>query len=102
MNKNEIVQIGKLIAAAYPNQTFDKDKLSVWYELLNSHDYETIRANTIQHIKRSEYAPTIADLIRLPKETGTPLRNAARVNLDDVKKAEDDATEFLRQMGELE
>lgn len=101
MNKKEIVQIGKLITTAYPNATFPKEKLELWAEMLISYDYEQIHKNVKKHILVSEYAPTIADLVRKPVDPEQPLRNVSQRSYKEIKAAEKDAEEFLRSLGEL-
>jgi hypothetical protein len=101
MNKQEIVEVAKLITNAYPSASFPKDKLEVWLEMLAPYNYEMVKANAKKHILHSEYSPTIADLVKLPKEEGTPLRNVSQRDLNDVKQAEKDAEEFLKNLGEL-
>jgi Loader and inhibitor of phage G40P len=101
MNKKEIVEIAKLITTAYPSASFPKEKLELWGEMLAPYDFETVKANTKRHILYSEYSPTIADLVKLQREEGTPLRNVSQRDLNDVKQAEKDAEEFLKNLGEL-
>lgn len=101
MNKKEVVQIAQLITTAYPNATFPKEKLELWAEMLGRYEYEEVQSNAKKHILQSEYAPTIADLVRKPADPEQPLRNVSQRNYREVKAAEKEAEEFLRSLGEL-
>lgn len=102
MNKKEVVAIAQLITTAYPNATFPKEKLELWAEMLGPYEYEVIQRNAKKHILHSEFAPVIADLVKIPATDEKPSRNVSQRSLKDVKTAEKEAEDFLRSLGELD
>lgn len=99
MNRKEVVQIAQLISNSYPNATFSKEKLETWAEMLDGFDYETVRKNAKYHILHSEYSPTIADLVKVPKHDEPQTRSNSTRTLEDVEKAKREAAETLRKLG---
>lgn len=102
MNKKEVVLIAQMISAAYPNAKFDVTKLTYWEEMLEMFDYESVRHNTKNHILHSEYAPTIADIVKMAKETHVQVKTASRRSVTQVEKAEQEAEQYLKRMGLLD
>lgn len=101
MNKMELNQLCEFISKVYPTATFPKEKLIVWFDLLKPYRFDHAMKNARHHALRSEFPPTIADLVQIPKDDEKPLRNVAHRNLEDVERAKAEATEFLKSIGEL-
>jgi Loader and inhibitor of phage G40P len=93
MNKAEMAEVVKMITFAYPNATFPADKLDQWYAWLKNYDFEQIEQNVRQHILHSPFQPSIADIVKVAKE------NTSRRPLEEVKRAEDEATAWLERHG---
>lgn len=61
MNKSEFMEGIRILQRNY-NQTFDKEKLSLFYENLKDMSKETFLANVNKQIKTNSFMPNIAQL----------------------------------------
>lgn len=93
MNKQEVVEVAKMIAHSYNNATFTKEKLETWERFLKGYDVEQVMANLTDHIKTNQFPPTIADLV---KERGR-LRNVGMKTNKDIQNERKTAEDFLKQ-----
>lgn len=62
MTKNEAVIVLKKIADFYQYFSVSKDKVIEWTKFLIPYEYNFVLQNLENHIKESEYPPTVKDL----------------------------------------
>lgn len=77
MNKIDVVEILKTINMYYPSlKTGDLEKTAdAWLKILKTEDKNLILKNLEEHVKTDHYPPTIADLLKVPKERGRYIPN---------------------------
>lgn len=62
MDKGEAVDILETIQAAYPKFEMEEKTLRLWVKLLEKKDYQLSMNKLEQHIFKSVFPPTIADI----------------------------------------
>ncbi len=62
MNENEAIKVMKTIADFYQYFTVSEDKVLEWANFLSPYEYGFVMNNLKDHIKRSEFPPTVKDL----------------------------------------
>jgi Loader and inhibitor of phage G40P len=62
MTKKEVMELLVLIESIYSNCTFKDETIQQWFEFCTEMDYEKVKANVKNHIRRSPFPPTIADI----------------------------------------
>lgn len=62
MQKHEVGKLLKQITGLYPSMKLSKDTAAIWVECLQDISYEKARENLVVHVKKSQYAPTPADI----------------------------------------
>ena len=62
MTKEKLKEILNDFQNAYPKDKFTREKAELWFRLLGDLDYELVREAADNHMKRSSYSPTIADI----------------------------------------
>lgn len=98
MKIEETKQIVQKIAVLYP-QFNDKIAANAagivkgWHEVLEDYDYDTIRQNLMQYVKRNKFAPSIAELVAEPEPDKIDLAENGR-------KAVPNAAETYRMLAE--
>lgn len=65
MTKAEYKNIMAAMHAAYPNEkiTGDERAVRMWWKYLENAEYKDVTASLSQHIKTSQFPPTIAELL---------------------------------------
>jgi hypothetical protein len=64
VNKKEIHKLFLMINCAYPNFVVDDLKVSMWIEFTGDYPFDLAEKNLINHIRRSPFLPTVADITR--------------------------------------
>lgn len=62
MTRDETKTLLKTILLAYPNFDISAEKVDLWAKMLTDVTFANAERNTLQHIKTSRYAPTIAEI----------------------------------------
>ncbi|MDT3426101.1 hypothetical protein J2Z22_001621 [Paenibacillus forsythiae] len=66
MKKTEVAQLFLIIHNTYPNFSIDEAgiKAALWAEILGDYPFERAKQNLLQHVRRSTFQPTPADLMK--------------------------------------
>lgn len=70
MNKNEVIELIKLIDVYFPGRVKTEDPkrlIEAWTIALEGQDFEKVKQNLIEYVRTSHFPPTIADLIAANK-----------------------------------
>lgn len=61
MNTSEAQQIVAVFVAAYPQSAADENTVALWINALQVADYDTARTAALEHVRTSNWWPTIAE-----------------------------------------
>ncbi len=97
MNENEAVKIVKTISDFYQYFTVTEDKLLEWANFLSPYEYGFVMNNLKEHIKRSEFPPTVKDIT----QEKTASKNIAYTAFTEktIEQREKEARELLKKYG---
>lgn len=62
MDRNQVKEVFKIIAFAYPKFEVSSEKIDFWLRFLGDQDYASVMSKVEYHIKNNVFPPTIADL----------------------------------------
>lgn len=62
MNRDQVVELFKLIKSVYPNFDVDSHKVDTWTRLMKDMDYKRVMAKTEEHVQSNKFPPTIAEI----------------------------------------
>ncbi|MBT2654634.1 hypothetical protein J7E81_05155 [Bacillus sp. ISL-18] len=68
MTKSEVVNLLILIESVYSNFVFKDETVQQWFQFCSEMDVEKVMAKLKNHIRKSPYPPTIADIAVFPFE----------------------------------
>jgi hypothetical protein len=68
MIKKETFELMESIQQFFPHFEITQSKIDLWQKALNDMDYETADNHLMIYVKSNKYAPTIADIVKEPKE----------------------------------
>lgn len=64
MNKPQYIELVSLIESYYPGRfKHDEQTAQNWWRILRDHEFKTCERNLMKHVQKSEFVPTIANLI---------------------------------------
>lgn len=97
MNKNEAIKVVKTIADFYQYFTVTEDKVIEWANFLSPYEYGFVMNNLKEHIKRSEFPPTVKDIT----QEKTASKNIAYTEFTEktIEQREKEARELLKKYG---
>ncbi|MFD7521413.1 hypothetical protein [Paenibacillus chitinolyticus] len=87
MTWNEVVQLFAIIHNSYSNFAADEQKIAVWQELLSDVPAELAFQNLRNHIRASQYLPTIAEIAKPPRDP-TQFTDYAQLRHDTAARLE--------------
>lgn len=62
MNREQVKEVFKVIAFAYPRFEVNSDKIDFWLKFLTDQDPAVVMKKTERHVMNNVFPPTIADL----------------------------------------
>lgn len=62
MTKKEVIELLVLIESVYSNCIFKDETIQQWLQFCSEMDYEKVMARVKNHIRKSPFPPTIADI----------------------------------------
>ncbi len=62
MTKKQVMEILVLIESVYPHCIFKDGTIQQWFQFCSEMDYEKVLNKLKEHIRKSPYPPTIADI----------------------------------------
>lgn len=68
MIKKETFVLMESIQQFFPHFEITQSKIDLWQKALSDIDYETADSHLMIYVKSNKYAPTIADIVKEPKE----------------------------------
>ena len=68
VQKHEVKKLLEQIIGLYPSVKLSNDTAAIWVESLQDISYEKARENLVEHVKKSQYAPTIAHILGTAKQ----------------------------------
>lgn len=99
MEHKEALKVIKTVADFYQYFTVTEEKVIEWAKVIEPYEYAFVMANLKEHIKRSEFPPTIKDLTQ-EKEAAS--KNVAyTLFTEEAKKdREKQSRELLKELGQ--
>lgn len=64
MNKAEVAKLLTVIKIAYPNFEVSESVVNLWYVMLKEMPFAKAERNLREHITKSKFPPTIAEVVR--------------------------------------
>lgn len=62
MNREQVKEVFKILAYAYPRFEVSSEKIDFWHKFLTDQNPVTIMKNVERHVMSNPFPPTIADL----------------------------------------
>lgn len=62
MNRDQVVELFKLIKSVYPNFDVDSHKVDTWTRLMKDMDHKRVMVKTEEHVQSNKFPPTIAEI----------------------------------------
>ena len=72
MTKTEVINLLILIESVYSNFVFKDETVQQWFQFCSEMDVEKVMAKLKNHIRKSPYPPTIANIAVFPFEENFP------------------------------
>lgn len=110
MNKKDVVEIVKEISTYYGNKfKMDDPKaiIDVWFKILKDYEIDEIMVNLGNYVKNNPFAPSVADLIKVPERRDRAVLNQDETNAmmqgwqKGTKATKDQADAALSEIREL-
>lgn len=71
MNREQVKEVFKVIAFAYPRFEVNSDKIDFWHKFLADQDPAAVMKKAERHVMNNVFPPTIADLRETVKRNDT-------------------------------
>src|SRR5690625_837874 len=62
MNREQVIELFKLIRDVYPNFEVDTQKVNTWTRLMKGMDFKRVMAKAEEHVQSNRFPPTIAEI----------------------------------------
>lgn len=62
MNKNEVIDLFKVISAAMPHTEIERPTIDIYAELLTDVPFEVARKNVVEHFRTNRFLPTPSEV----------------------------------------
>lgn len=106
MNRQQVIELFKVMDVYYtPKAVLDPTaKIEAWLFALKDYDSEMIYANLMNHVERSAFPPTIADLVKKQERSGRYIPDSKETQLylemqDSIQPASPDvAAKYLAEI----
>lgn len=69
MNREQVKEVFKVIAFAYPKFEVSSEKIDFWHKFLNDQDPAAVMKKTERHVMNNVFPPTIADLREVKRKS---------------------------------
>ena len=79
MQNHEAKKLLEQITGLYPGMKLLKDTAAIWGECLRDVSYEQARLNLVEHVKKSKFPPTIADIRGIARKNSIKIDNYCEV-----------------------
>lgn len=62
MNREQVIQLFKLIKSVYPTFEVDTQKVDIWTRLMKDMDFNRVMTKAEEHVQSNKFPPTIAEI----------------------------------------
>lgn len=101
MNRNEVVELFKILKDVYPTFEVSTQKVNTWARLTEKMDFKRVMKKTEEHVATNKFPPTISEIAAYAPEENKTLKQVEEWKREAAKVPESTKLEFRKKMKEL-
>lgn len=97
MERNDVVELFKMIKSFYPNFEVSSEKVDAWHRIMKKMDYKRVVARLEQHAAENPFPPTIAEIAAYAPPKNETLEQMQKWREEAAKVPPEVKEEFKRR-----
>ncbi|WP_060668238.1 replicative helicase loader/inhibitor [Oceanobacillus caeni] len=101
MNRNQVIELFKLIKNVYPTFEVSTEKVNSWTRMMYRMDFERVMTKAEQHALENKFPPTISEIAAYAPEENKHLEKIKKWEREASKVPQEVKENFRRHMEQL-
>lgn len=101
MNRDQVIELFKLIKSVYPTFEVDSHKVDTWTRLMKDMDFKRVMAKTEEHVQSNKFPPTIAEISAFAPPKNETLEKIEQWEREAAKVPQEVKERFRKKMEQL-
>lgn len=101
MDREQVIQLFKLIKSVYPNFEVDTQKVDTWTRLMKDMDFKRVIAKAEEHVQTNKFPPTIAEISAFAPPKNNTLEKMKQWEREHEQVPDEVKQQFAEQLKHL-
>lgn len=101
MNRDQVIELFKLIKSVYPNFEVDSHKVDTWTRIMKGMDFKRVMAKTEEHVQTNKFPPTIAEISAFAPPENETLKKMKRWEREAEQVPDEVKQRFAERLNHL-
>lgn len=101
MNRDQVIELFKLLKSVYPNFEVSSEKVDAWTRLMKTMDFERVMIKAEKFVLENKFPPTVAEIAAYPPEKNKHLEKMRKWKKEASEVSPEVKENFRRELEKL-